>query len=371
MGGLWNFVKKLTGVALILLAAWRLLADAPAAAAGVSRALTVCGSILIPSLFPFMVLAALMPDTRAGRLAAAPFGVVGRLFYRLPATLAPALFMSWIGGYPAGAHAIAKLVDRGELSPDDAGQALCVCVNSGPAFMVTVVGAGIFGSPVLGLKLFGCQLAAGVLTGALLGVHIEGSATRAHGKVADRPFAEALVSSVASGASAMISICAFVLIMGATASVLEADGVSLLLAQALERLSFGWLSSSAAEVLITGALEICGGCAGAATLAPLDALKALPFLLSFGGVSVICQVMAAVGGRGVPLGRFVLSRLLHGLLTAAIAYPLLYKSCAALSTGLSGAPVLYSDPRTALGTLLLLCVCGFLCFTLEQPAAGK
>ena len=56
----------------------------------------------------------------------------------------------------------------GAVSREEAERLLGFCNNSGPAFIVGAVGAGIFGSPSVGLALYGIHILAAVLTGLLL-----------------------------------------------------------------------------------------------------------------------------------------------------------------------------------------------------------
>lgn len=363
--------KYLTLVCTVLLG-WQLLAGSAAVTHGVRQSLTVCGNVLIPSLFPFMVLAAFLPATAAGRLAARPMAPVGRLLYGLSReganVLSPALLMSWIGGYPAGARTLSALVQRGQLSPRNAGRALCFCVNSGPAFMITVVGAGIFGSVRAGLILFACQLAAGVVTARILlwGQGLGKLPPKRDSSVGDLPVSAALVSSVSSAASGMVVVCAFVLLCGGLAGLLEGTGLSSALADIIGQVTGGGISPGAALTLINGSVEICMGAAGGAALSPMEALSVLPFLLSFSGLSCILQVAATVGEQGIPMGRFLLSRPLHGLLTQLFAYLLLRDSCGALPAGLITSATLAPEPQSIVGSVLLLAMCAILFLTLEE-----
>lgn len=359
-------LKKYLGFFLLGVLAWQLLVGAAEVSAGIRRALTVCGSVLIPSLFPFMVLAALLPSTAAGQLAAYPFGMVARALYRASPRLAPALLMSWIGGYPAGARTVAELVDSGQITPGEAEHALCFCVNSGPAFMVSVVGAGVFGSPWLGMRLFLCQLAAGVVTAWLMPGSRNRTGFDAAPKQVCKPFSQALVTATVSAASAMISICAFVLLMGGLTARLESVGALEWLAAAVEGVTGGRLPRDAAVTLVSGIMEICIGCDLAAGLPPNRAMLVLPFLLSFSGISVICQVMSMVGGRGIPVKRFLLSRPVHGLITQLIAYPLLHREVAASAAWVSGAVTHGQQNSGVLATVLMLGSCAILCLTLED-----
>ncbi|MEG2074067.1 MAG: hypothetical protein RRY54_04820, partial [Angelakisella sp.] len=223
----WEAAEIFVTGGCALLVGGQLLAHSEVVAAGVRQSLAICGSILIPSLFPFMVLAAFLPATAAGRGAARPAAPIGRVLYGLPhaaaRALAPALLMSWLGGYPAGARALAVLVEQGRISRENAGRALCFCVNGGPAFVVRVVGGGVFGSRGLGLVLFACQLLAGAITARLLlGRKGIGSLPRGGESMGcDKTISAAITSAVSSAAAGIISICAFVLLCGTFAALLN------------------------------------------------------------------------------------------------------------------------------------------------------
>ena len=120
-----------------------LLFCSPSVGEGVRQGLAVCAAIMIPSLFPFLILSDFLGHTRIGVLLERPLGGLMARLYRCPKELAPAILMSWVGGYPAGARVLAGMVERGALSQEDAGLALTFCVNSGPAFLAVVVGAGV------------------------------------------------------------------------------------------------------------------------------------------------------------------------------------------------------------------------------------
>ena len=205
-------------------AAGVLLFCSPWVGEGMRRGLAICATVMIPSLFPFLILSDFVARTQVGRMLERPLGGVAKHLYHCPPQLAPAILMSWIGGYPAGARVLAGMVEQKRLSPQDAGRALAFCVNSGPAFLVAVVGAGVFRSPGWGLFLFGCQLAAGAVTGRILcrrPVLVRGS--DAGGTL---PPAAGLVRAVSSATAGMLSICAFVLVFSALCQVLEEAGLA-------------------------------------------------------------------------------------------------------------------------------------------------
>lgn len=349
--------KEYITAAVCLAGAVLLIAYAPAAAAGAARGLSACGKIILPSVFPFLAVSVFLAGAPGGAgLAAALSGIVRRGF-RLPAAAAPALLMSWIGGYPAGAKTLAELEKQGVLTAREAKTAAPVLIHSGPAYMVGVVGGSIFGSTAAGLLLFLCQLAAGLLTARLLAVGrpLPGKKASAACTQNAEPMALLLVRSVRSAAGAAVGICAFVVLLSAFAAVFTACGLFPLLGRGLTAAFGGKLSAAAAECLLTGLLEICAGSAMAARLPPAEAAAILPFLLSFGGLSVCCQVAACFGEDTLPWGRLLLARLLHGGLTAALAAPWLRGAVVQTVTGavpaLSMGRMLWGS-----GAMLLLCL---------------
>ena len=335
-----------------------LLFCSPWVGEGIRRGLAVCASVMIPSLFPFLILSDFVASTRVGRLLERPLGGIARWVYRCPAELAPAILMSWIGGYPAGARVLAGMVERGELSSKDAGAALTFCVNSGPAFLVAVVGAGVFRSPGWGCFLFGCQLAAGVITGRLLCRRpLRVGRGRAGSCLSP---AAGFVRAVTSATSGMLSICAFVLVFSALCQVLEAAGLLALWGEWLSGVTGGLLTPQGAVCLCSGFLEIGGGCALAQSLPPGQGALVLPFLLSFSSLSVICQLAACFGDHPVDGGLLVRARLLHGLLTALLAVPVIEARFAAVPAMLTGRPVLAPAGGGLLGALCLMVMCAML-----------
>ena len=144
-----------------------------------------------------------------------------RYCFRLPAAAAPALLMSWIGGYPAGAKTLAELRRQGALTARETEEAAPVLIYSGPAYMAGVVGGRIFGSTVVGIF---CSCASwrrvccwgGCLPGA---GRCRPKRSRLRSSPKTEPAAVLLVRSVGSAASSAVNICAFVVLLSAFAEV--------------------------------------------------------------------------------------------------------------------------------------------------------
>lgn len=151
-----RLLPMMTAVGIALLAVG-LLADAAAVSEGVRRGLEVCGGVLIPSLFPFMALSGFLSITEYGRILSAPLRAVTTRIYKLPGDLGVIVLLSMIGGYPVGAKMIAGLLERGRIDRETASRMLCFCVNSGPSFLISAVGVGMFRDRSAGVILFATQ----------------------------------------------------------------------------------------------------------------------------------------------------------------------------------------------------------------------
>lgn len=111
--------------------------------AGAKIGISLCLETVIPSLFPYMLACDLLFRLVSGAR-------------RLPrwAPLLCALLFAFTGGFVLGLTSLKALVDQGALERRRAEFLLAGCVNAGPAFLISGVGVGLFGSAATGLLLF-------------------------------------------------------------------------------------------------------------------------------------------------------------------------------------------------------------------------
>ncbi|MCC8123623.1 MAG: hypothetical protein LIO58_08790 [Oscillospiraceae bacterium] len=121
--------------------------------AAVKDGLSLCLNVIIPSLFPFFVLSALLVDLGlAAYLGRALEGVMRPLF-RVGGACASAGVLGVIGGYPVGAKTAIALYENKMCTRTETERLLAFCNNSGAAVIMGVVGAGSFGSSNVGWML--------------------------------------------------------------------------------------------------------------------------------------------------------------------------------------------------------------------------
>lgn len=308
---------------LILLAVFAALAAAglacfPAdAAQGAASGLTFCMEVLIPSSFPFLVLSSFFVHAglseRLGRL----LRPVTRLLFRLPGACGATILLSLAGGYPVGTRGIATLYQNRTISQKQANQMFYFCVNAGPAFTISVVGAGLYGSPRLGLYLFLSGTIASLTLGIILGQFSRKKNTPLELPENPKPAApwgDALVLSAFDAARGMVSACSFVILFATALSLLGRVGFLPWLTWALSAIG---LPAAFSESIFPLLWEITGGSAQGVLLgAPFPVVA---FAVGFAGLCVHFQVLATATPFHPSRWKFFLIRLFHGLISAGCA----------------------------------------------------
>ncbi len=312
-----------------------------------------CTTVLIPSLFPFLVLSAFLTNADVG-------GALAGLFHKKGGGgLWFSILVSVLGGYPVAARSFSELAGDGRISRRRAAELTCALTSAGPAFVLTAVGVGMRGSWQIGAVLLGSQWCAAAALGFLAFRRNRYEPTPAP-SVSPMPIAQALVSSVRASAVAMGIICAYVLVFAALAALLEQAG--------LFRLTAGLFpqASDLIEAALRGLLEITTGCVAAAGVPGTASIILTAFLLGFGGLCVWAQVLTLSGGA---LKGYFLWRLAYGLLAAGLtALALLFfpqTAVEAFAAAAVQAPVVTF--RTAGGSALLVLLCVLLC--VGRPAS--
>ena len=304
--------------------------DGPLLRQGIQDGLATCGSVIIPALFPFMVLTMFINQSGLAAAFGRVLAPITRFLFGLPGAAAATLCMAFVGGYPVGTAGVSALYKNRLITKNQAVRMLFFCVGAGPAFILSAVGGIWFGSHQAGLLLLGAHLAGGLTLGVASGVYghikgevappppIDGAPAGGASKEKRPKLSDCFVSATSAAAKTLFVLCGFVVLF---------SGLSALLADLP--------LPETMRPLATGLLEVTGGCAAAAGQ---SSLPLAAFLLGFGGLSVLCQLMTAAKEITPPMAPLLAGRLLHGLISFAVVKGVLCfrpDTIAALSGGAS------------------------------------
>lgn len=250
--------------------------DAQTALYGARDGISLCINCVIPSLFPFFVLSALINSSFFGRdiRLLKPIGKA----CRTPKGAESILLLGLLGGYPIGAKSIDEAYRNGEINHKDAKRMLGFCNNAGPAFIFGVVGT-LFESKAVPWCLWGIQILSAVVVGYLL--PNKQSDISSLQKTQELSLVKALENSLKS----ICTVCGWVVIFR----------VIIIFCQRW----FLWLLPQWLQAGFIGMLELTNGC-----YALLDIeSNSLRFvlcagMLGFGGCCVAMQTASVTSGVG-------------------------------------------------------------------------
>lgn len=332
------FIKRLFLIAASLFFCMVLFFAPVLTADSVKNSAQLFFNSLLPSLFPFMIIACFLTLSGATELLCLPLYAVLRIF--ASRQMLSLWLSSFIGGYPAGASCICGLFEENIISRQKAEKLLPCLINPGPAFLLLVVGREMLGSVKAGAVLLCSQAVTSFIIAVLADSEKESAPATKNFLSADHAF----VAAVSKSANAMLEIFAFII-------------------------AFGFIIDSMTAFLPHGEilslpLEVTLGCKNSAEF--FDPFLITAFLTGFGGFSVCFQVLSiAKRARLCPL-RFWSVRFLAGFsnaLLAKAAAKLFLTDAALCSANFSAQPVAIWSVNRLLGAV---CFCSMLLITLQK-----
>ena len=340
------------------------------AQSGVLAGIQSCLGLLVPSLFPFVLLACVLTNTRRAALLFRPFAPILRHLFRLPACAAPALLFGLTLGYPVGAKITAALYTDGRLSRREAARLLCFCTAPGYAFSL-YAGTRLTGSAKSGLLLFFAAAAASLLFGLPLSLFAPKPARQTTYPSGGHSFTEA----VRDGTHAMVTMCSFLVLFSSAIAVLQAAGVFRAGAALLSHIG---LTIPAADTVLHFLLEVTSGLSHCAYWHLSPAFAA--FGLGFGGLCIHLQLFSFFRPKAFPLSvpLYLGARVLNGALCAAVYTGLTRLFPSAVETAYTGTPipaVSNHDPTCSavllVFSLFFLLICGSKTAVSKKTATPK
>ena len=303
-----------------------LLCEGPASATGAISGMKLCSSVVIPSLFSFTALVLFFQKSgamsvlgfRISRFTKKVFGVNGNVF--------AAFLISYIGGFPVGAKLADNLYLSGETDRKTALKIIDFGINASPSFYIAAIGNGILNDRFVGTILFLSNFLAGLILSLLnfrWNVFCHKSKFRKNipvvskcelKNISEKSYAQnmknksaenAFVESIEDSAYILINICAFVVFFSSIIEIIK-----------------GFVQNKSVFALIVSAFEITLGAAKAHEAG--FSVPIIAFIISFGGLSVLCQVKSSSQNLNPSIIRLLCFRTVHALVSSALSYLMLF-----------------------------------------------
>ncbi len=254
------------------------------------EALSFCGNVLIPSLFVYMVLSAIIMEWSVVQKIGSALGYGAML-----------LAVGTLCGAPVGAKRAVDLYKRGEIGKRQAEYYTTFTNNAGVSFVVGYAGKKLLNSVGLGLKLFSFQLVSSLIVAAVMKRIMFGDKKiPPSGSFSCRR--RGLAEIISDSGTSMLNICAcavfFTVISGAVAQILDLPPLY--------------------RVLLSSVLEFSSGISAASSLVH-GRFVITAFAIGFTGCSVAMQVKMLLTDD-LSIGPYLTGKILSCAIMTALAF---------------------------------------------------
>ena len=270
----------------------------------VKSGLSLCANVIIPSVFPFIVLS----DFLYSFVDFNKLKRIGDIFERTFKINRVGLYPFVLGilcGFPLGVRCASELYRDGKLTKDEAERLIGFANNTGPAFLVSGIGLGLRKSIYEGFLLYFIMLFSAIIVGLIF----------SHGKTCTPKKQEfsssesfSFTASIKNAGMATLNICSyltfFACIVGLLRNIIGENYVYLSVIPFLE-------VGSATSIL-----------SKTKVLAPAMSLALSGFAVGFSGFSVHLQALSFLDKTDLNTTRYFLMKFLQGIISFALIIPI-------------------------------------------------
>ncbi len=280
---------------------------------GALQGILYCGNILIPSLFPFMVLSSLIVTSGLSELLGKYLTPITKRLFHTNGEIGSVIILGLCGGFPVGAKGIATLYNEEKINLETAKALAMFLVGGGPAFVVFVVGSSLYNNATTGLIFWASQVISQIVLGIISCRKIKYSPSKSYKKNKIQ-ISNAIVSSTESGINGIFSLCGMVIIFSSFLGFCDDLHITDYLIHFMGLLG---ISEGISQSLINSLWEVTRGCSMCCDLsAPLWLCS---FALGWGGICVHFQIYSLTNNINIPKIKFTLYRFAQGVMSAVIS----------------------------------------------------
>lgn len=268
----------------------------------VKSGLMLCANVIIPSVFPFMILSDLLYrflDFSSMKR----FGSVFERVFRIDQAGLYPFFLGILCGFPLGVKCVCDLYRDGVLSKNEAERLIGFCNNTGPAFLVAGVGVGLRKSLPEGLIIYISMVLSAIIVGILFSIN-ERMPKSSDTDLLKRDFS--LTSSIKNAGFGTLGVCSYLTFFACIVGLLR-----------------GLLGETLPYLLIISFIEIGSAASILSKTAILSSSLTLlftSFAVGFSGLSVHLQAMSYLNETDISVKKYFVMKLLEGIFAAAITF---------------------------------------------------
>lgn len=310
------------------------------------KGLMLWANSVVPSLFPFFIATELLSYTNVIYYLEKIFTPIMKPLFNVSGSGAYALIMGIISGYPTGAKIVANFREKNICSKEECERLLSFTNNSGPLFIIGTVGISMFYNVEIGILLFITHLLASLTVGIVFrfwkaskndsndsksksGYKEYLNKSKINTQNLTTPtfsnLGEIISKSISSATSTIVLIGGFIVLFSVIISILNSskflDYLSLFIKPIFrvfriddKMFSYGTLS---------GIVELTNGLGIITSIAYKKISVNIiisAFLLGFGGISVLLQVLGIISKTDISIKPYIIGKIMQGIFASVYTY---------------------------------------------------
>lgn len=270
---------------------------------------------IFPSLFPMFIISYILVEIGIPEYLGSIFKKLFNALFKTSGYSSFVFFMSMITGFPSSAKYINDLINNKKISNKEAEKILTFTFFSNPLFIINTVGTVFLSSKKIGIYIFLTHITANIITGLIFRSYKV--------KQTDSVSYFSFIDLVKKINQANI----FKLILTGIGTSLE------ILINIFGIVTFSMIivnitfqnPNNFYEIFISGLIEMTTGLKylSISNFSFNTKIIVSTFFLSFGGISVHSQIMNILKEKKVKYLPFLISRIIHGLISTLIIYILI------------------------------------------------
>lgn len=250
-----------------------LILDGRTAVSGAQNGIDLCIRTVIPSLFPFLFLSVLLTGSLYGN--SIPFLKAASKWFDMPEGSEVLLISGFLGGYPAGAQAVAFAYQGNYLDKKSANRLLMFCSNAGPAFLFGMI-SGQFPKISDTVVLWLIHILSAFCVSALF------PSTKTSDVICLPKQETTIDSAIRTSVQIMATICSWIILFR-------------ILLDFMDRW-YLWRFPAHIQVIINGIFELSNGICLLSAITNIDFRFVIcSAMLAWGGLCVTLQTMSVIG----------------------------------------------------------------------------
>ena len=275
---------------------------------------------LLPALLPFLVGMNLMAALGVTNFIGTILAPVMRPLFKISGEGGFALVCGMCSGYPVGAKITSELRADGIIGRGEANRLVSFSNNSGPIYILSAVGAGLFKNALVGYFIMFSHYCGSLITGMILGrfsklekietqeknIFKKALTNMRRGRAKER-LTSILARSVANSVETILTTGGYIVLFSVGIRILETTGILKIRDGLARGLTVGLIEMSEGVKIVAGAVG-----------AP-EVLAAV-FIISFGGICVHAQALGFMEKTDISVAAYIGGKFLCAVISTLVGF---------------------------------------------------